>query len=276
LFGTAPQLVTDAGVFGRLRAAAHVGTDASLAWVEYGAEPGCDLDDREQWRAANPGRIGLEAMESERRELSPEGFQRERLNIWPTDQTEQVFDMDHWATLAAPGPDTASPPSALAVDASPERVLSVAGSWTLGDGRHHVELIGHEYVSDPLNALQWVVERAGRRIPVVIDGASPAASMIAALQAQRCKVIVTTAGDMGRACGAFLDDVITGRLSHADQPQLNIAVEGARKRPIGEAGAFGWDRRDRTVVVAPLVTVTLARHGAATAGRPRRGRACFV
>ena len=51
---------------------------------------------------------------------------------------------------------------------------------------------------------------------------------------------------------------------------------GARRRPIGQAGAFGWDRRDGTVFVAPLVASTLARHGAMIAGRRRTGAACFV
>jgi hypothetical protein len=32
--------------------------------------------------AANPGRVALSAMEAERRELSPAGFVRERLNVW--------------------------------------------------------------------------------------------------------------------------------------------------------------------------------------------------
>lgn len=173
LFGTAPQLTTDAEVFGRLRATAVAGTDDSLAWIEYGAAPGADLDDREEWRAANPGRVAFEAMESERRELSDEGFARERLDIWPTDQMEQVFDTEHWATLAAPGPDSASKPSALAVDATPDRsVLSVAGAWLLDGGRQHIELLGNDYVADPLLGLQWLVQRAGRRIPIVIDGAS--------------------------------------------------------------------------------------------------------
>lgn len=276
LFGTAPQLSTDAEVFGRLRATAHDGTDESLAWVEYGAQPGCDLDDQADWIAANPGRVSIDAMASERRELSDEGFGRERLNIWFTNQFEQIFDMAQWSALAAVGPDAATKPSALAVDASPDRILSVAGAWLLDDGHQHIELIGNDYVSDPLTALQWVVERAGRRIPVVIDAASPAASMIPALQSQKVKVIVTTAGDMGRACGALLDDVQAGRIAHADQPELNGAVEGARKRPIGEAGAFGWDRRDGSVYIAPLVAVTLARYGAATAGRRGSGAACFV
>ena len=274
LFGTSPQLTTDAEVFGRLRRAAHDGSDDALAWVEYGAEPGCDLDDRDQWRQASPGRVELEAIEAERRELSPGGFARERLNLWPTDRVEAVFDMERWAALVSPGPPDGTPPSAIAVDASPDRAMAIAGAWLLeGDGCH-VELLATDYVADPLNALQYVVERAGRRIPVVIDGASPAASMVPLLKAQKCKVIVTTAPDMGRACGGLLDDVAAARLTHAGQPPLTAAVEGVRKRPIGVAGAFGWDRRDGSVFVAPLVAATLARFGAVTA--PRRGGATFV
>ena len=86
----------------------------------------------------------------------------------------------------------------------------------------------------------------------------------------------STARAPGRACGGFLDDVLAGQLSHAEQPQLEAAVQGARRRTIGQAGAFGWDRRDSSVLVAPLVAVTLARFGATTAGRRRTGRAVFV
>ena len=276
LFGTCPQMLGDGEVFGRLRAAAHAGTGERLSWAEHGADPGADLDDRGQWRAANPGRVEPEAMEAERRELSDGGFARERLNIWPTDRLEQVIDPAIWAGLAAEGPADGTAPSALAVDASPDRLLAIAGCWLSDDDRPHVELLATDYVADPLQALQWVVERAGRRIPVVIDGASPAATMIPALSMQKIKVIVTAARDMGRACGGFLDDVLAGRLSHAEQPQLNAAVEGARRRPIGDAGAFGWDRRDGAVFVAPLVAATLARFGAVTAGRRKTGAACFV
>ena len=289
LFGTCPQMLGDGEVFGRLRRAAHDGTDDAsvgeipqpkrrepLAWVEYGADPGCDLDDRDQWAAANPGRVEISAVEAERRELSPGGFARERLNLWPTDRVEAVFDMDRWAALRSPGPPDGTAPSAIAVDASPDRAMAIAVAWLLeGDGCH-VELLDADYVSDPLNALQYVIERAGRRIPVVIDGASPAASMVPALHAQKVKTMITTARDMGRACGGFLDDVGAGRLSHAGQPQLDAAVAGGRRRPIGDAGLWAWDRRDGSVFVAPLVAVTLARHGAVTAGRRRTGGAVFV
>lgn len=100
--------------------------------------------------------------------------------------------------------------------------------------------------------------------------------MIPALEAQKCRVIVTAAGQMGRAYGAFLDAVVAGTISHAGQPQLTDAAAGCRKGPIQEAGLFGWNRRDGTVVVAPLVAATWARYGAEVAGRRGRGGACFV
>ena len=92
----------------------------------------------------------------------------------------------------------------------------------------------------------------------------------------KVKTVLTTARDMGRACGGFIDDVSAGRLSHAEQVQLDAAVASARRRPIGDAGLWAWDRRDGSTFLAPLVACTLARHGAVTAGRPRTNRAVFV
>jgi hypothetical protein len=68
----------------------------------------------------------------------------------------------------------------------------------------------------------------------------------------------------------------SGRLAHPGQAQLDTAVTGARRRPVGDAGLWAWDRRDGSVFVAPLVAATLARHGAVTAGRPRSNHAVFV
>jgi hypothetical protein len=277
LFGTAPQLVTDAEVFGRLRRAAHEGTDRNLAWIEYGIGEGADPEDREQWCRANPGRIRLEEMEAERRELSPGGFARERLNCWPTDRTETVIGPETWAGLVAAGPVDGTPPAAIAVDASPvDRTMAIAACWHTEGGRTHVELIGAAH-ADPLDALQFLTDRAAqRRIPVVVDGSSPAASLVPALSAVKVKVTITGARDMAAACGGFVDDVAAGRVTHGGDDQLDAAVAGARRRPIGSGGAWGWDRRDGSVFVAPLVAATLARFGALTAGRPRSNRAVFV
>src|SRR5690606_12153248 len=106
------------------------------------------------------------------------------------------------------------------------------------------------------------------RTPVVIDSQSPAASMIPVLKARRVKVITGSASDMSRACGLVVSDLEAGRLTHADQEPLNEARDGARKRSIGGAGGWGYDRKDPSVNIAPLVAVTLARLGAAINQKP--------
>jgi hypothetical protein len=140
----------------------------------------------------------------------------------------------------------------------------------------HLELVAVDAVEDTSGAEDWIVERAGRKIPVVIDSMSPAASMIPALKARRVKVIVTSAGDMAKACGGFFDAALEGRVTHAAQSQLDDALAGARKRNIGQAGGWGWDRKDETSNIAPLVAATLAHFGAAsTRKRERTGQAAF-
>ena len=84
---------------------------------------------------------------------------------------------------------------------------------------------------------------------------------------------------MARGCGLVVSDVEAGRLTHADQEALNDAREGARKRAIGTAGGWGYDRKDPAVNIAPLVAVTLARVAATINEKPtssapaRAGRA---
>jgi hypothetical protein len=65
------------------------------------------------------------------------------------------------------------------------------------------------------------------------------------------------------ACGGFYDAVVQGTVVHLDQPVLNAAVAGARKRILGDAWA--WGRKGGTDV-SPLVAATLARWGLVKAG----------
>jgi hypothetical protein len=120
------------------------------------------------------------------------------------------------------------------------------------------------------------VERAGRRTPVVVDGQSPAASMVSALRTAGVQVVITSAADMAKACGAFYDAVLEDRLTHFDQAPLNAALAGARKRPIGAAGGWGWDRKDYSINLAPLVSVTLALFGSTVATATKKPSAAFA
>jgi hypothetical protein len=77
---------------------------------------------------------------------------------------------------------------------------------------------------------------------------------------------------MAKACALWLGEVEAGRLTHADQESVNRALDGAKKRAIGNAGGWGWDRRDEHQNVAPLVAHTLARFGAELVPNRKPGR----
>ena len=94
--------------------------------------------------------------------------------------------------------------------------------------------------------------------------------MIPTLKARGVKVYTGSAADMSKACGQVKADVEAGRLTHADQESVNDAREGARKRAIGTAGGWGYDRSNPAVNIAPLVAVTLARLAASMTKKPAK------
>jgi len=94
---------------------------------------------------------------------------------------------------------------------------------------------------------------------VVVDGSSPAASLLPALEELDIPIDITGARDMANACGAFFDLATSDQLRHVDQPALNQAAMAATKRPLGEAWA--WSRKGSTVDICPLVAATLATFG---------------
>ncbi len=269
--GTAPAALGDAEVFGRLRTAAIAGMDAALGWLEYGAEPGSDLDDPQQWAAANPGRVEQESIMSERRELSAEDFAKERLNIWPTDQADHIFGSDVWSALAAARRNDVSAATAVGLDRSPDGLVAVVAAYRDFDtGSSHLEVVYlRDQVTNLADVVEWLLANTSRRIPIVVDAQSTAAVVVSHLQAARRMVIVTNGAELARACIGLTDDVLAGLVTHADSDHgdLQLAVDGARRRPVGDAGGYAWDRRDGLTAVSPLVAASLAHWGAAAHGR---------
>lgn len=261
LLGTPPTPLDDGAVFTRTRERGLEGKDHRLCWCEWSALATVSLDDRTAWAAANPAlglRITEEAVADERNEMSDAGFARERLGIWSSERVLAVIQPEVWASLAIGVDDVpVDDPAAYGLDMSHDRVVSIG--VCVGE---HVEVAALDKVSDTLGAVEWLIERAGKTTPVVVDGQSPAASMVPALRTAGVHVVVTSAADMAKACGSFYDAVIESRLTHFDQAPLNTALAGARKRPIGTAGGWGWDRKDYSINLAPLVSVTLAKFGA--------------
>lgn len=273
VMGTPPRPRDKGEWFTLTRQEALDGDSDGTLYIEMSADRDADPMDREQWRKANPSfplRTSERAMLRLRKKLrNDDSWRREALGIW--DELIKQFSPVNgalWADGVDVGPVDGTRPDALAVDMSHDRQISVGACWVEGDSAHVEEVWAG--VDEPA-AVEWVATRAGRRLPVVIDSMSPAASMIPALKARGVKVHVGTSGDMQKACGLFASDVEAGRLTHADQEAVNAAREGARKRAIGNAGGWGYDRSSPAVNIAPLVAVTLARLGASMTKTTKTG-----
>lgn len=270
LFGTPPTDEDDPFAFSRVRESA-MSKKARHTWLEWAAAADDDFDSPAVWAAANPAfgvRISEEACADDRAAMDDQQFGEERLGIWRIDANIAVFSAPEWAALGSEGPADGTKPKALAVDMSHSRQISVAACWHTPGGGLFAEEVWSGF--DTAAVIDWLKHRAGCRIPIVIDAASPASSLIPALKANRAKILTTHAADMSKACGLVYDMVKAGTLRHGDGPDqepLAAAVAGARKRPIRDAGGWGWDRRDESVNIAPLVAFTLSAFGASSVRR---------
>ncbi len=276
--GTPPGPNAEGDVFRRQRQAA-LARRKGRTWSEWSVTGhlGVDFDvkDKAWWARVNPAygrRINKSGIKDELDDLTPAGFARERLGWWGPDNVkkETLFPMGKWGKLVSNGPPDGTRPNSLAVDMSHDRVIAVTACWRVDQG-WYVELMLVDQHLSAQAAVDWLSVKSRGRIPVVIDSYSPASAMVPMLQSQRVNVKVTSSGgDMAKACGLFFDELGSGRVWHADQDELTKALKGAKKRPIGDAGGFGVDRRNPDVNIAPLVACILALYGAQTSKRSGR------
>lgn len=265
LLGTAPSESDDSEVFTRFRQRALRGGDESFAWAEWSAEEGCDPDSQPVWSQANPAlglsRLTLANIRGERAADSEEGFLRERLGIWPTGQGSAVIDHQTWQLLGNPSAEAVGA-VAYAVDVAPDRGSASIGMTGVGpDGRRLVEFVESRKSVDWVVGVAARIAQAQRPKCFVVDAGSPAGALVEPLVAAGVPVMSVGAREYANACGRFYDESMSGLLVHLDQPPLNVALAGARKRPIGTEGAWGWHRRSSQTDITPLVAVTLAVAG---------------
>lgn len=255
-------------------------------YIEFSADRGEDPMSRTQWRKANPSfphRTSERAMLRLRKKLkSLESWCREALGIWDEVSVHHAVISDGiWHDLIDVGPADDVRPDGIGVDMSHGLQISVSACWMEGTSAHIEEVWAG---TDVNAAIDWIATAAGRRIEVIIDDLSPAAQMIPGLRARKVKTRRSTARDMAKGCQLFeTRGKAPGKdqLTHADQKSITEALKGARKRNISDAGGWGWDRRDSTAVIHPIVAGSLGLLSATEKHRPttdslRSGRRAVV
>lgn len=283
LTGTPPGPNDPGEVFSRMRKSAISGDDKRVAWLEWSVDGDIAVEDRRLWAKANPAmgiRINEDTVEDELHSMDEATFARERLGMFASDKQLAVIPGDVWAARAVDEvPDV--PISAIGIDMAPDAArVSVAVGLKTDDGVH-VELADITAASDSTDALvEWIVSRAKRRVPILIDAMSPARLLIPILKARKCKVIVMSGGEVIESTAGFFNSAKEGTLTHFGQEQVTESLAGARRKPIGDAGGWKWDRKSMNVDLTPIMAVTNAHYGVVKFGaarvRPESGSVVFI
>lgn len=284
--GTPPKDTGEVGEpFVRARDGAIEGTDKRIAWVEFSAPGNVSamkqeelerfVKDRNNWAEANPAlgrRINLTTIEAELARFSPSSFARERLNMWPeAGAAKSAIPPRAWAARAVETVPEEWPLAAIGLDMNPERTSVTVSIAAFSENGVHVEIAADDFAamtSDELVA--WIFKRARKRIPVVMDAYSPARSLEAALKKKGVRVFILGPAELSQACGGISDAVVKDKtLTHYNQEQLNLSLEGAFKEPFGKGGAWKWNRKTFEVDLTPIMAATAAWFGAVKFGKRR-------
>lgn len=289
--GTPPADLSERGEpFVRVRNAAITGADKRSAWVEH--SPAGDVDrmsdaelrvftaDRKNWADGNPAlgeRIKVRTVEGEQFRLSPRSFARERLNMWPTpnEAGKTAFSDAKWDALAIDSPDAEWPVAAFGVDMNLERTKVSIGVSMFSEAGIHLELAADTAFDEAGTSalVEWLWDKAKRRIPVVIDAFSPARDILeVALRKKNILVYILDVREFTQACALLYQAVNKeASITHFGQEHLDHSIKHTTQDPIkNRPGSFKWNRLSLDVDLAPVMSITCAHYGALKFAR-RRG-----
>jgi hypothetical protein len=143
------------------------------------------------------------------------------------------------------------------------------------DGLWHFEL------DEQRDGVAWVGAYVQERClrnkirAVVVNGSSPAATVVEDLTKRRIKVTTLDAKQVAAAFGLFYDGVNEDSVRHTGQHQLTTALKAAGKRDL--AGGSAWSQKHSASDISPIEAVTFALWGAQASkvhrpgGRPPSG-----
>lgn len=267
-------------VFTRMRTDATSKAADDIVWIECGADPDADPDDRKQWAKANPSyphRTPASSMLRLKKKLRADSWLREGLGIWDSGSVRSMIPQRRWdslAVIADEAPREGASSLAVKFSADGERV-GAAVALQPAEGPTHVEALGVSAMSDGTAQLvEWIAERWRQADRIVIDGKAGAGDLqneLAAAGVSRRRIHIVTADEAITAHAGMLRAINESDLTHLGQPGLDRATRIAGKRKIGAAGGWGWQALTADGDVTSLDAVTLARHFATTGKRRGSG-----
>ncbi len=278
------QVDRDGVVFARVRERGLAGTDPRLAYLEWSADLAMNevnaeaISDPALWAQANPAlgiRIEAQHVVQERAAMSSRKFAVELLAVGDWPRTEEgpvkIIPTEIWrACEDLESEEAEGARLCFAFDAPPDQsVGTICLSAKREDGLDHIEFVEQDRGTAWLpRRMQELYEKYHR--PLIVCDGRVVGPLLPDFKELKVKVLVATPKEYTAACGMFYAATGAGSdlstLRHLGQEELDTAVEGAAKRPMGDA--WLWSRKNSTVDISPLVGCTLALWGSRTRSKP--------
>lgn len=271
MVGTPPDSNLGGEVFNRMRKDGNSGTDEKLSWHEWSIDDmkSVDISDHQVWANCNPAlgiRLDISVIEDEFKQMSPDGFARERLSYWLDAETAlKAIDEEEWAECETnePPKDEQITKLVYGVKFSSDGALCALAVAAKHENGVHLEIVEHRSMREGIGWLvEWLVPRLNKKAStVVIDGLHWSGSLIEQLRENGVKargaITVLKSDEFVTACSSLVDAVHKKSITHYGQQTLTDSVVKATKRPIGNKGGWGFDCEDST----PVEAISLALFG---------------
>jgi hypothetical protein len=246
-------------------------TQSSRAFFDWSAPDDSDWTDPDVWAKTIPslGYTQTEKAIKQRFETAladgkENTFRQEYLCQWMAIENAMIPDR-----YLVPCLDPATAPSGricFGIDVALDRS---SGAICVADETGRVELI------DARDGVTWIVDRAldlyrKHRAPLVVDGYSPANSLVDRLEAGGVPVVRYALRDMTAAVGSFYDAILEGNIRIRPDQHLEAALRTAKKKQV--ASGWLWSRTDVDVDISPLFAATLAYYHATNRRAPESRR----
>jgi hypothetical protein len=282
--GTPPRPTDPSEAFSLRRSDALAGDTEDAIWLEIGADPGSDPNDRTQWPKMNPSfpkRTPLNSILRLRKNLGDEdSWNREGRGIWDPASGAGVIPPPDWAKQGLEH-SIATSRFALGVECGPDLAwASVAFAGARPDGSWHFELDEDQHtkgrgVAWLVPHLQNLLDNNSQIRSVVVDVAGPIKALLEErngrwfFKGSRIQVTPVKVAELGTGCSLVLSGIVAGSIWHIDQPQFTAAALAAGKRPLGDTGMWVWSRKTAESDITPIQAATLALIGAQATKAPR-------
>jgi len=260
--------------------------ESGLLYSEYSAPDGCEhtlvptdvvpckvcLQDRTRYHQGNPSYptlISDDAIEADRKSMSPKSFACEDLGIgdWPVEEGEgTVIDMGIWTELENPTSKIIGSRvfSWQTSDMGSMTSISVAGRNK--QGKFHIEVIANKpgtawvpekvvELQDKWGSLAWVFNPRSASAGLEHDIMEQAARERVFIELEPISSVIQAAG-----FASFVNAAKHQRnIRHIGQNSLTTALKGAVTKPQGDG--ITWNPRKTDVDITPLQSCTDALQG---------------